>query len=137
MTQLALPTAADARPRRSVGRSAALAELNDVWETCRTDNWDGYGARAATVEARAVAERLLRNIPDDLPNPSFGAEPDGSLTMEWHHQPRWTLSVSIGGDDLLHYSALFGRNTESGTVEFLDAVPEAILRLARRVCDGC
>ena len=40
----------------------------------------------------------LEVLPDGLPMPSPGAEPDGQLTLEWHKSAYQTLSVSVTAD---------------------------------------
>lgn len=108
-------------------------ELATVWEDCRQPNWDGYQARAVSQDALRNAYCFLESLPLGFPPPSIGAEPDGDLTMEWHHSARRTLSVSVTAAGELHFAALFGPNRVWGTEAFFGDVPDNILNLIRRV----
>lgn len=109
-------------------------ELGEVWEQCRDPNWDGFEAIAVTNDTLRGAYQLLESLPLGTPSPSVGAEPDGSLTLEWHRSPRRTLSLSMSPDGDLHYAALVGPNRVYGTEAFFGEIPESILALIRRVC---
>lgn len=104
-------------------------DLFSVARECSTANWDGYGAEAVTQETLSRANSFLEALPLGTPAPSAGAEPDGHLTLEWHHSPRRTLSVSVSPDGDLHYAALLGRRKAFGTEPFFGEVPTPILDL--------
>ena len=125
---------------RFLHKSAAIGvgnvireELADVWEECCEPNWDAYDAQPVAWDTYNTAKRLLLSLPFGVPTPAVGAEPDGHLTLEWHHSRRRTLSVSISPDDELHYAALLGPGTCSGTEPFFDETPRIILDLIGRV----
>jgi hypothetical protein len=127
------------RHTRSLHESAAIGiekvireELADVWEECREPNWDGHDALPVTWDAYRNSADLLLSLPFGIPAPSVGAEPDGHITLEWHHSRRRTLSVSISPDDQLHYAALLGAGNARGTEPFFGEVPQRILAL---ICD--
>ncbi len=113
--------------------STLREELGEVWEQCREPNWDGYDAQAVSHDSLRNTYVFLESLPLGTPAPSVGAEPDGSLTLEWHRSPRRTLSVSVSPDGDLHYAALFGPNREYGTEVFFGEIPERILALIQRV----
>ncbi len=108
-------------------------ELQAVWESCSTADWDGYGALAASQDALRNSRRFLESLPRDFPAPSIGAEPDGALTMEWHCSERRALSVSVSSGEELHFAGLFGPNRVYGSEAFLAEIPRPILDLIRRV----
>jgi predicted DNA-binding antitoxin AbrB/MazE fold protein len=108
-------------------------DLQAVWESCNTPDWDGYGALAVSQDALLNGRRFLESLPPDLPAPSIGVEPDGALTMEWHCSERRTLSVSVSTGEELHFAGLFGSNRVYGTETFLGQIPKPILDLVRRV----
>lgn len=126
------------KQRRWLQRSNAFGieseELGDVWEQCRYPNWDGFGALAVCNGTLRDTYEFLEMLPLGTPSPSVGAEPDGSLTLEWHRSPRRTLSVSVSPTGELHFAALFGPNRTYGTEAFFGEVPDSILTLIRRVC---
>ena len=90
-----------ARPNERDIESNPDEELQTVWESCSTPDWDGYGALAVSQEALLNGRRFLESLPQELPTPSIGAEPDGALTLEWHYSDRRTLSVSVSSGEEL------------------------------------
>lgn len=111
----------------------SLNELYQVFEECRQGNWDGYGAAPVSVRTFQSAYEFLEALPLGTPAPSFGAEPDGHLTLEWHRSPRRTLSLSVSPEGELHYAALIGTSKHYGTEPFYGEVPRAIAELIHRV----
>ena len=115
-------------------KQPAYEELCDVWQECKMPNWDGYGALAVDQEAYNTAWRVIESLPFGCPLPSSaGAEPDGHLTLEWHRNPRWTLSVSISPEGTLHYAALLGAEDPRGSCPFFGDISKSLLSLIRRV----
>lgn len=113
--------------------SVVREELASVWEECRVPNWDGYNALPVEQDTLRNAYVFLESLPFGFPRPSVGAEPDGQITLEWHHSPRRTLSVSVSSDEELHYAALLGASRVGGTEPFFGEVPDVILNLIRKV----
>ena len=111
----------------------AFDELWQVYEECREPNWDGYNALPVTEAAYQLAYQFLEALPLSTTPPSFGAEPDGHITLEWHRSPRRTLSVSISPEGDLHYAALLGDSKAYGTEPFFREAPKAIVDLIYRV----
>ncbi len=109
-------------------------ELWDVWQDCKEPNWDGYDALPVDRETFQNAYRLVESLPLGCPLPSsVGAEPDGQLALEWHRNPRWTLSVSISPEGTLHYAALLGAEDPRGSCPFFGDISDSLLSLIRRV----
>jgi hypothetical protein len=122
------------QPRsRSEFRQSVLQELVSVAEECSQPGWDGHQAEAVSQETYRRAYVFIEAFPAEMPLPTVGAEPDGHLTLEWHRNPRRTLSVSISPSGELHYSALVGPSSAYGTEFFLGDVPQSLLELVRRV----
>lgn len=114
--------------------SAAAEELQAVWNECRLSNWDGYGAEPVSRATYVKAFQLLKSLSSlNCPPPSFGAEADGELTMEWYRGPRRTLSISINETGEISYAALLGPRRAYGSELFFDETPERILELIREV----
>ncbi len=122
-----------ARPNELEIENNLVDELQAVWESCSTPDWDGYGALAASQDALRNSRRFLESLPRDFPTPSISAEPDGALTMEWHCSERQTLSVSVSSGEELHFAGLFGPNRVDGSEALLTEIPQPILDLIRRV----
>jgi hypothetical protein len=113
--------------------NSAVEELYRVYLDCVDSDWDGYKALPVSEVTYRAAYRLLDALPLGTPIPSFGAEPDGHLTLEWHRSPRRTLSVSVSPEGELHYAALVGASKAYGTEPFFGDVPNTILDLIDRV----
>jgi len=108
-------------------------ELASVWEECMNPNWDGYGALPVSIDSVAFAFRLLQALPLTTPAPSIAAEPDGHINLEWYVSPRHTLSVSVGSEGQLHFSALIGGGTQYGSEPFYGEMPQSIRDLIYRI----
>jgi len=117
----------------ALGKNPLFEELATVWEECRHAGWDSYGAVAVSQDALRNAFELIESLPLGFPRPSIGAEPDGDLTLEWHHSPRRTLSVSVTPHGELHFSALLGPNRVFGTEAFFGETPRRIRDLITQV----
>ena len=116
-----------------LGLPAAMDELLRVANEANAPNWDGYGAEPVTAHTYLHARSFLDALPFGIPAPSIGVEPDGQVTLEWHHSRRRTLSVSVTPEGDLHYAALLGPAKAYGTEPFLGEVPQTILGLIHRV----
>ncbi|MEW6363672.1 MAG: hypothetical protein AB1714_03425 [Acidobacteriota bacterium] len=108
-------------------------ELFRVYEECQNAGWDGHGAAPVSEATYEQAREFLEALPLGAPGPSFGAEADGHITMEWYGGPRRTLSVSITPDGEIHYAALLGASKSFGSEPFLGESPAIVLDLIRRV----
>lgn len=122
------------REAQTFSQGSILEELWDVWETCKEKNWDGYDALPVPQECYQYAAQLIQTLGYGFPKPSFGAEPDGELTIEWYKNPYRTISISVTKDGYLHYSALFGPKVfQNGTEEFNGELPVKIRELIQQV----
>jgi len=110
-----------------------LNDLYQVYEACRMPDWDGYGALPLDEATFDLAREFIDALPLGTPLPSFGAEPDGHLTMEWHHSVRRTLSISVSPEGELHYAAILGSNRAYGTEVFYGEAPKKIVDLIYEV----
>lgn len=115
------------------GGQAAFDQLYLSYQACKETDWDGYGAVPVSENTYILACQLLEALPLGTPLPSFGAEPDGHLTMEWYRSPRYKLSVSVNPTGNLHYAALLGAGTAYGTEPFWGEAPREIVALIHRV----
>jgi len=118
---------------RTFGQSDLFNDLNELAEQCARADWDGYGAAAVDPETILEADQFLRSLSLAIHQPTLGAEPDGHVTFEWYESPKRTLSVSLGSDGMIHYSALIGSTRHFGTEPFLGECPETILTLIQLV----
>ena len=73
------------RETNSFGGDGTLySEMASVWDECQVSDWDGYEAKPVERDTLHNTWRVLESLPLGFPAPSIGAEPDGSLTLEWH-----------------------------------------------------
>lgn len=117
----------------TLGKQSAYTELTKLWDECKTPDWDGYDAFAVQEVTFNNALAVINALPLDWPLPSFGAEPDGHITLEWYDHPRWILSVSVSPEGYLYYAALFEDSSTKGTEFFLGNIPTTILNLIKQV----
>lgn len=121
------------RLEESISFGQPLNELCQVYQECRNSDWDGYNAYPVLPDTVSLAHEVLSSLPLGTPSPSFGAEPDGHITMEWHHSPFRTLSISISPEKKLHFAALIGANSYYGTENFYGEISRNIQDLINRV----
>lgn len=115
------------------GKQSAYSELSEVWDECKAKNWDGYDAFPIQKETFNNTLTVIEALPLGSPLPSFSAEPDGHITLEWYRHPRWILSVSVSPEGYLYYAALFGDSPMSGSEFFFGEIPVTIISLIERV----
>lgn len=102
-------------------------ELRELYEQCRGENWDGYGARAVSDRSYREALRFCELLPACLPTPEVGADPDGDIALEWNTDATHVFSISVSPSQHLSYAGLFGQNRVHGVEHFGTGFPQAIL----------
>ncbi len=115
------------------GKKLAYNELIELWDECKNNDWDGYDAFAVQEATFNFAWNFIDALPLGYPLPSFGAEPDGHITLEWYRHPRWIFSVSVSPEGYLYYAALFGDSIVKGEETFLGEIPTIILDLVEKI----
>ena len=101
---------------QSVERSISLfgpraTAISDLWEMAAeyaVADWDGEGAHAISQLAVENAEAFIRSLPDDVPMPEFGPEPDGAISIDWIYSGTRFLSLSLGENDRIPYAWIDG-----------------------------
>lgn len=116
-----------------IGTDSVREELGEVFDECRYENWDGYGAKPVSNDTLRQAYIFLEALPLGCPPPSIGAAPRGGITFEWHRDRRHTLSLIINENGDLRYAALLGPASTHGAEYFFGDVPDIILELINRV----
>jgi len=117
----------DCSPSVTIDKDALIQEIDDVFEECSVDNWDGYDAKAISIDSCREAIRFVRSLPTMIPLPEIAVDPDGEVALEWYEGPRKVFTVSIGSRNEITYAGLFGFNKVNGTECFYDEIPKAIL----------
>ncbi len=119
--------------RNGEQQEAVRGALEDVYEECRSDNWDGYGAKRVGRRSYSEAARFCALLPASMPAPDVAADPDGEITFEWHEGQRKAFSVSVGPKSQLTYAGVFGKNKAHGVEHFGDEFPDVILGSLHRL----
>ncbi len=117
----------------SLSKQSAYEELINIWEECKTDNWDGYNALPIQKQTFKNTYSFIKSLPLGYTLPSVGVEPDGHLTLEWYKHPRWTISISISPEGILYYAALFGNSDVRGSEIFSWEISRNLFDLIQRV----
>ncbi len=110
-----------------------IIQLDEIFSEFSSEGWDGYGAAPVTSETLLNARNLINCLPNNIPSPEIGAEPDGHVTLEWYRNPRRIVSVSVSPEGNLHYAALIGASRYFGTEPFLGEIPLIIRDLINKV----
>lgn len=111
-----------------------LEDLDKVYGECSEANWDGYGATPISRETYSEARKLLRMMPSFLPMPDLSAEPDGEIAFEWYKDKYSVFVISVGGNDIITYAGLFGKNSKTHGTEYLaDELPKIIIYNIQRL----
>jgi hypothetical protein len=116
---------------------SALVELEDVFQACASENWDGEGAEPISREAYWEASRIIRLLPISFPIPEIVPEPNGQIGLEWSTGRGKVFVVAVGGNQVLTYGGLFGDGSRTGGTEpFQDALPQTIVSHLERLLRG-
>ncbi len=114
-------------------KKKVLPELQKVFSNAFENGWDGYSAESIKPDTYFQTISFLESLPNTLPAPTVGAEPDGFITLEWYKSPHRLLSISVSPLGDLHYAALIGQRKAYGTEAFDGEVPKEIVDLIHRV----
>ena len=117
----------------SFGKEAVYDELNSILKECKEANWDGNNALPVEEATSEKTRYFIKALPLHIPLPSVGVEPDGQLTLEWHRDLRWTLSISISPEGTIHYAALFNDDSIWGSENFSGTISTNLLNLIQKV----
>ena len=79
------------------------------------------------------ARRLLDTLPNGLPIPEVGLDPDGEVSLDWIRSNRTLVSVSAGVTDDLSFAARFDDGTSYGVIRHTAAFPLAVVDMLRRL----
>ena len=124
------------RNTETLGRSdEVLQSLNEVFDECYEEGWDGYDALPITGSAYVEAKRLIESLPltSFFPMPEVVPEPNGVIGLEWYRKNRLVFIASVSGRNEIVYAGLFGANKTHGTEYFGDSLPLVILENLKRL----
>ena len=123
------------RNTETFGRSdEVIQSLNEVFDECSEEGWDGYDALPITKNAYIEAKRLIESLPlTSFPIPEVVPESSGEIGLEWYRKKRLVFTVSVSGSNEIIYAGLFGTNRAHGTEYFGDLLPSVILENLKRL----
>jgi hypothetical protein len=120
--------------RLSAPYQLAEESLFEVYKEHSEENWDGEDARPVTRDAYLEAREFLKLLPTIFPTPSIVPEPTGEIAMEWYKDNGRVFLISFGGNGVITFAGMFGRNaTLHGTESFEDFIPPMIIDGIRRL----
>lgn len=111
-------------------------QLDEVFEECSSEGWDGERAKPISVEVLRCARRFLSSFPLGMEAPEIGAEPDGAITLEWYRSPNKVISISINPDGWMYYAALIGTSKRHGADYSLMGISDDLLKIILQVTGG-
>ena len=95
-------------------------------EHCAPD-WDGYGARPISAEAKQFAQAFVDLLPLHFPAPDPVPDQDGEMALSWDFGRGHVLNVSIDHAGRISFAALLGNGSKRHGVEkFEGRVPEVV-----------
>lgn len=113
-----------------------LQQLDEVSSECSSEGWDGANAKPVSEEVLQCAVRFLYSFSVRIEVPEVGAEPDGSITLEWYRSPNKVVSISINPDGWVYWAALIGASRRHGADYSLMGISDDLLRTILQVTGG-
>lgn len=111
--------------------------LQEIYDECSSQNWDGYDAHPVSEETLKQAKKLLDALISEreleLPIPDISADPDGDISFFWRKASRNTLVVSIGANGIISFAGIFGTSKINGMERFENELPDSIVYNLRRI----
>lgn len=120
----------------TLGRQeATLHSLEELFEECTDEGWDGYNALPISEGAYLEARRIIQSLPmiSFIPMPELTPEPNGEIALEWRKGSRFILVASVRGRNEITYAGLFGLNKTHGIEYFNDTLPPVLLDNLKRL----
>jgi len=111
----------------------AFQKLDEVFEECSSDGWDGANAKLVSAETLQNAKSFLKSFPLGIAPPDVGAEPDGAITLEWYKSPDKVISISINPGGWLYFAAIIGAKKRHGVDFALCDISEDLLGLISQI----
>lgn len=98
-------------------------KLNELWNQTQTGDWDGYDSLPVYDRTFSLAEQVIEILEATWPSLDFGAEPDGSITIEWYSKKLGEWSLSLRHDDFISYAGILGKHKLRGACKTLESIP--------------
>lgn len=97
-------------------------------------NWDGYGAKAISLDSFIEAMDFYYYLPYNLPKPDLLPLPSGEVAFEWYQNNQYLFSITFTGNHVLVYAGIYGPlETKHGTIFFNDMIPSDIMDYIKKI----
>jgi hypothetical protein len=111
-------------------KALALSRLCVAIEGLVVDDDQG----PVTSETYRNAESFVLALPDDLPLPEFGIDPDGAISLTWILSPTRMFSVSLSESERMAFAWLDGSDKGHAVSRFRPpSLPDAFMTILRSV----
>lgn len=105
--------------------ASKIEELQQYLE----ENWDGYDAKAISIESIIGAIIFVSIQPDSIPIPDFVPEPEGQMGLEWYNpDKKKTFIISFNEQNMIEYAGIFEDGAETyGSELYTYEIPKTII----------
>lgn len=114
-------------------RKEVLEALENIYQECSIDNWDGYGAVSINIHSYNNARKLIETLPINIPIPEATIDPGGNIAFEWYQSPSKIFTICLEGYNKIIFAGIFGDKRIHGTEDFVGNIPDLILYNIKRV----
>jgi hypothetical protein len=109
-------------------RSLLKSQVADVVNHYSTNNWDGEGAAAISVNAASSTTAVIDALPNNIFLPEVAPDINGSISLDWNIEKNKIMSLVISEDKII-YAAIVGQKKFHGEVPFTYELPKEIEEL--------
>lgn len=125
----------DANGMTSFTDKEIFRELEEVFQECSSDGWDGERAKPVSKEVLRSTAAFLESLPPGVEPPQIAAEPDGAISLEWYRSPEKVISVSVNPGGEVYYAAIIGTRRNHGKGSVRSGVSDNLLALVGKVTE--
>jgi hypothetical protein len=112
----------------------AMQSLDETYQECGEDGWDGYDASAISESVYEDAKKFLNMLPMWISSPEIVPEPDGDIGLEWRGNDNRMFVASLNGKGSVSYAGIIGREARvNGMETFYDSIPTIIAKSIKRL----
>lgn len=109
-------------------KAELLSLLHELEFECSEHGWNGYHAKALSPVAAAMAEQLIRALPETFPSPELSCHPDGQVALDWTPTRYRRFSLSTGPNSRMAYAWLNGSDSGHAVARFDgQRIPDLVL----------
>lgn len=95
-------------------KRAALSELIETVQSVQVDDEQDRVSHGTVDNARD----FVLSLPDDIPMPEIGVDPDGEISLTWYGSRKQIFSVSISDSDRIAFAWLDGSDSGHAVARF-------------------